>query len=137
MNALSEVIDKLGEKIVPSVAAKVFPFEMYVMRDSFTSDGAGGQVNAGAEATDNAGTIPCSVEPVGGVKGLTGDKVTGRPTYRITFPCFQNEMLIEITSSDRLKVLGRGDRADKTYRVIIAPTEGVVHEAICELEDAL
>lgn len=133
--SLAKVFDKLGESIVPKIASKVFPDSMYVMRDSLTSDGAGGQINAGQEEAPNGDLIPCTYEPIGGNKSVVGDKITSKMQYAITFPTNQFDYLLEITANDRVKVVARGNQLDKIFKVIsIANESGVVNEAICELE---
>lgn len=133
--SLAKVFDKLGEQIVPAIAAKVFPDLMYVMRDELTSDGAGGQINAGQDEVDNGDLIPCTYEPISGSKSIVGDKITSKMSYSVTFPTNQFGYLLEVTTNDRLKVIARGNQLDKIFKVsTIGNESGVVYEAICELE---
>lgn len=136
--SLAKVFDKLGQKIVPQIAAKVFPDTMIVLQDSLTSDGAGGQIHATPVEGENGDPIPCTYEPRGGVKSTIGDKTVSKTQYVIVFPTNQFDYLLDITTGDRLKVLARGNQPDKTFKVInIANDSGVVNEATCELEDAI
>lgn len=136
--SLAKVFDKLGQKIVPQIAAKVFPDTMVVLQDSTTSDGAGGQIYATATEGENGDPIPCTYEPRGGVKSTIDDKTVSKTQYVIVFPTNQFDYLLDITTGDRLKVLARGNQPDKIFKVInIANDSGVVNEATCELEDAI
>jgi len=136
--SLAKVFDKLGEQIVPKIAAKVFPDSMYVMRDVLTSDGGGGQINAGQDDVANGDLIPCTYSPLGGVKVTQGDRITSKMQYAFTFPTNQFTYLLDVTTNDRLKVMARGNQPDKIFKVIVIGNEsGVINEAVCELEDAI
>lgn len=136
---MADVFNKLGEQIIPSVARKVFPDSMNILRESKTSDGGGGVISTGLSAI-NPTPIPCTYEPFTdkGYKAVGGDALTSTVQYKITFPTNQNGALIGILPSDKIRVLSRGNQTEKTFRVIgIKNDSGVIYEAVTEFEDAV
>ena len=134
--SLAKVFDKLGESVIPKIAAKVFPDTMNILRDTNASDGGGGQIVT--QTTVNLDPIPCSYKPQVkvGFKGEHGDRLMSITLYVVTLPSNQVGALIDILPFDRINVLERGNQPAKMFRVVsLKNNAGVSTEAVCELEN--
>lgn len=137
MNSLSNILNTLGEQVVPMIASNVFPDEMDILRDVTVSDGGGGVKRSYVPAV-NLTPIPCTYEPFtdNAFKAVNGEAMTSRVKYKITFPTNHEGSRVEIKPSDRIKVSARGTQQSKTFRTIgIKNDSGVVFEVIAELVD--
>lgn len=137
--AMADVFNRLGERVIPSVASKVFPDRMNILREISVSDGGGGIIKSGSNAV-NPAPIPCVYEPFTdkGYKAVEGEALTSRVQYKVTFPTNQNGESVDFKSSDRIRVLARGNQLEKTFKVIgIKNDSGVIYEAVTELEDGI
>lgn len=135
--SLATTFNLLGEKIIPNIAAKVFPDLMDIIRETTTSDDGGGRKKTTATYLAN---VPCTYEPFTdkGLKTITGDALNSLVHYRITFPTNQSGTAIAVRPDDRLKVLARGTQAQKVFRIVgIKNDSGVVFEAIAILESGV
>lgn len=138
MSDLSDVFNQLGQEIIPEIGAIVFPDTMYILRDTVTSDAAGGYIKSDDDER-NDDPVPCAYEPrqSQGFKGIAGDRLTSLGRYTVTFPTHQYGSRVLVSTSNWLKVLARGNEPEKLFKIMSLPNfSGVNFEADCELEDA-
>lgn len=135
--SLAKVFDKLGEKVVPKIAGKVFPDTMLIERDVISSDGAGGQIRTrGKDETDEP--IPCTYKPREqiGYKTERGDRVVSVAEYVVTFATHYLGQPVDIKPSYRLRVQERGGNPELLFRIVdLKRFSGVKWDAVCQLEN--
>lgn len=110
--------NRLAQKIVPKTAARSFPDLMNITSPTPSAGGGGGQIKGTtANIYEN---IPVAIENTGRriERKTTAGKMVSVVLYKFTFPTHQEEERIEIDiSTQRLVVLARGNKPEKTYRI--------------------
>jgi hypothetical protein len=135
--SLAAVFNNLGQNVIPSIAAKVFPDIMTIVEYTSIQDTGGGTY----QTSDNAYTdLPCAYEPERFVdrKETSSNKTLSRQRYIVTLPVFHEGARVDIDPvKHRFVVDERGLEPEKTFRIIsIRDHAGVVFEAVCERENA-
>lgn len=135
MSVLGEILDELGETIIPEVAAIVFPDTCFISRATETKD-TGGALKA-TWVNVNGTAIPCVYEPKSSnFKNEIGGKIIALADYAVTLPSNQSQTLVDIRTDDRIVVIARGNQLAKTFKILgIKNDSGVVLEAACKLEN--
>lgn len=130
MCSLKDEITGFDQRAVEAFA-EVARYELFVMRASKTSDGAGGWIY-GEPAAVNTEPIPCTVSARDRTeKDETDAKLVSITTYKITFPVVINGEAVDVLASDRLKISGTPER---TFNIIGLPQAGGFYKAKCERE---
>ena len=132
--SLAAVFNTLGQTVVPSIAAAVFPDTLNVQGETLTSDSGGGYyVSANANANTS---IPCAYEPLSGQRFDSAGKLLSTELYKVTMPTHTSAgARINLSPTHRLIVTARGNEPQKTFRIVsIGDEQGVVFEVVCERE---
>jgi hypothetical protein len=136
--SLADTFNKLGQSVMPGVAAKVFPDTMNVVAPTVSTDSGGTQKKTGS--TNAYTSVPVTYEQIGRTpqKVEAGGKTISTVLYKLTFPTHTSAgARINIDpKAHRLQVAARGNEPAKTFRLIAAPdVAGVVFEAVCMKEN--
>lgn len=135
--SLAGVFDKLGQTVMPTIAASVFPDTMTIKGET-TVVGSGGGIIKSA-ASDIYEDVPCTYEPTQVENRLTsGDKLISIQQYLVTFPTHDAQQFrLDIDPKAHLLVVNeRGSEPEKTFRIVaLRDISGVVFEALCNKEN--
>ena len=135
--SLASVFNKLGQTIIPKVAAAAFPDTLTVYADTLAQDTGGAVRKTGT--TTAYSLIPCAYEPVQIERRIEqGAKLVSSQEYRITMPTHTAAAArINLDpKSHRLIVAARGNAPAKTFRIIaIGDQSDVVFEVVCQREN--
>lgn len=135
--SLAAVFDKLGQSVMPSVGAAVFPDLMNITGETTVAGTGGGVVKSAAEPLWE--DVPVAYEPMQTENRLTsGDKLLSVQQYMVTFPTHTADAIrIDIDpKAHKLVVLERGNEPEKIFRIVaLREQSGVVFEAVCNKEN--
>ena len=132
------VFNQLGQTIMPTVTAAVFPDTLTVRADTKTSDSGGGYYDSGN--TTPYTNIPCKYVPFSGQTVDANGKLVSVSGYRVTMPTHYSNAgtptRINLDAeAHTLVVAARGNEPVKVFRIVsVGDKQGVVFEVICELE---
>lgn len=132
----ANVFNKLGQSLMPKVAAAVFPDTLTVVAETTATDSGGARYKS---ATTNAYTsVPCAYEPAQIERRIEqGGKVLSSQQYIVTMPTHTaaGSRINLDPKTHRLTVAARGNEPAKTFRIIaVRDPMGVMFEVVCELE---
>lgn len=136
--SLAATFDLLGQKVMPRVAAAVFPDTADILEFSLTPDGSGGF--AGAEALSYP-SVPVSVEAKAqtGRRDTAQDSMTSTQEYEVSMPThdISGERIALDPARHRIRVRERGTQDEKTLRILsVRDNAGVSYTALCVREDS-
>lgn len=135
--SLAAVFNKLGQIVVPKVAAAAFPDTLTVYADTLAQDSGGATRKTGTTAAYSS--VPCAYEPLQIERRIEqGAKLLSSQEYRITMPTHTaNQTRINLDpKTHRLTVAARGNEPAKTFRIIaIGDQMGVNYEVLCQREN--
>src|SRR4051812_11258835 len=112
--------NKIGQKVMPSVYAKVYPDTLTVQASTLVSDSGGGYSQSG---TSNAySSVPCAVEPSGGSRYDANGKLISEAFYTVWMPTHYSlngtPTRINLNATThKLIVAARGNEPAKTLRI--------------------
>ena len=130
------VFNQLGQTVMPTVFAAVFPDTMTVQGETAASDSGGGRVKAAR--TDVYTNVPVMYEPMQiENRSASGDKLVSFQQYKLTFPAYQSGVRLDIDpKAHRFLVGARGDEPEKVFKMVaLRDLSGLLFEAICTKEN--
>lgn len=134
--SLGPVFDKLGQRVMPQVATKVFADTMDIVRSKNRQGLGGGRIKG--TSTDYV-NIPVAVKPYNriGSHQVRGEKPIALQQYMLTFPTHNEGDRINLDpKSHRLTVNQRGNEPVKVFRIeSVRDNSGVIFECVCEREN--
>jgi hypothetical protein len=136
--SLATVFNRLGQTVIPGVAAAAFPDTLTVETPTLTSDNAGGFYPSATVSTYT--NIPCAYEPQGGGKTDANGKLLSVENYKVTMPTHYSLAGVPTRinlnpTRQRLVITARGNEPAKTMRMMsIADDMGVCFEVFCQRE---
>lgn len=137
MSAVGDVLNQLGQTVIPQVAAIVFPDAMTIKERTKTLENGSEKITLSDAYTD----IPVSYEAAsssGSNKGkeTIASALKSRGTYYLTFPTHQNGTRIEFDISKHYFVTDeRGNEPEKTFKPVrLEDSAGVVNKVLCIYE---
>jgi hypothetical protein len=128
MSVIGDVLNQLGQDIIPNVAAIVFPDLMDITGETTAKDSIG--ADSGKTVTTPYSNVPVTWEKSdNGRRVVVGDKAVAYGNYKLTFPVYQNGTRINLTAGNKLKVLERGLEPEKFFSIVeIFDNQGVTWE---------
>ena len=137
---MQQVVNLLGQTVVPMIGAAAFPDTMTITAETTTQGTGGGQVKSG---TTNAYTsVPVAYKPLSAYKRAAyADRLVSSEGYELTVPTHTSTgTRINLDpKTHKLVVNARtspGDEPQKTFRIIaVGDDSGVVFEVVCDKEN--
>ena len=132
--SLAEVFNELGQDIIPSITAEVFPDTMDILGETTSKGSWGGNVKSAA--TEVYSDVPVTWKKHRGKNQVVvGDKPIAYGNYLLEFPVYHNGARINLTAGHKLKVLARGLEPEKIFSIVeIFDNQGVTWQVEAKKE---
>ena len=132
--SLATVFNRLGQTIIPRIAAAAFPDTCDVMVETSTAGTGGGRIKT-LEAANPAWTgIPVKYEPIQKFGWLKeqAEMPVGTQIYLVTLPVHHDGVRVDLAGNHKIRVAARGGEPVKTFKVVQPPGDrsGVVWEVV-------
>jgi hypothetical protein len=133
MSVVGDVLNQLGQTVIPDVAAIVFGDLMTIKRRTPTNVMGSEKIVTADVYADISVTPPQPISSRSYDREMQAENLVGEQLYKLTFPTHQDGERIEIDKSkDYLVLAERGNEPERTFRIIkLANSAGVKYEVAC------